>query len=362
MLKIGIVGCGKIADQHVNAIMRIPGCEIVGVCDVEELMAKQLQERFKIKLSFNDVRRFLEKTQPDVVHITTPPQSHYELGMTCLEAGCHVFVEKPFTLDTREAEGLIGLANGKNLKITVGHNAQFTHAARRMREIIGEGFLGGNPIHIESYYCYDLSNRSYAKALLGDRNHWIRKLPGKLLHNLISHGVSKIAEFLSGENPEVIAYGATSLFLKDIGEEDIIDELRVIISDDKGSCTAYFTFSSQMRPLLNQLRIFGPKNGLIVDDDHQIVIKVKGAKYTSYLNQFVPPIEFAKEYLLNSFLNIKKFILSDFHMDSDRRFLTESFYRSIIGNTALPIPYREIILTSRIMDKIFGMIKKSNKS
>jgi predicted dehydrogenase len=361
MLKIGIVGCGKIADQHVNAIMRIPGCEIVGVCDIEELMAKQMRERFNVKNYFSDVKKFLEIGRPDIVHITTPPQSHYELGITCLEAGCHVFVEKPFTLDTAEAERLIGFAKEKNLKITVDHDAQFTHAARRMREIISEGFLGGKPIHIESYYCYDLSNRSYAKALLGDRNHWVSKLPGKLLQNVISHGVSKIAEFLCGENPEVIAYGTTSVLVKDIGEGDIIDELRVIISDDYGGCTAYFTFSSQMRPLLHQLRIFGPKNGLIVDADHETVIKVKGTKYKSQLDRFVPPIDFAKEYLRNSFNNIRKFIRNDFHMDSGMRFLIESFYRSIVEDAPLPIPYREIILTSRIMDKIFDIINKNKE-
>jgi predicted dehydrogenase len=296
MIKVGIIGCGKIADQHAEAIRYLSGCEIVGVCDREALMARQLKERFNIKQDFSDVQELLEIARPDVVHITTPPQSHYSLGKLCLEAGCNVYVEKPFTLNTEEAQGLIGLAKEKNLKITAGHNAQFTHAARRMREIIAEGFLGGKAIHIESYYCYDLSDRSYAKALLGDRNHWVRKLPGKLLQNVISHGISKVAEFLTGENPEVIAYGTTSLLLKNIGEEDIIDELRVIISDDNQRCTAYFTFSSQMRPLLHQLRIFGPKNGLIVDDDHQTVVRIKGAKYKSYLDQFVPPIDFAKEY------------------------------------------------------------------
>jgi len=361
MLRVGILGCGKIADQHVNAIVRIPGCEIVGVCDREELMAKQLQERYKIELCFSDVQGFLEKSRPDVVHITTPPQSHCELGVMCLEAGCHVYIEKPFSVNTEEAERLIKVAKDKSLKITAGHNAQFTHAARRMREIIAEGFLGGSPIHIESYYCYDLSDRSYAKALLGDKNHWVRRLPGKLLQNVISHGISKIAEFLTGENPEVIAFGTTSLLLKNIGEEDIIDELRVIIFDDNENCTAYFTFSSQMRPLLHQLRLFGPKNGLIVDNDHQTVIKIKGAKYKSYLDQFVPPIDFAKEYLQNSFNNIRKFIRSDFHMDSGMRFLMESFYRSIVENAPLPIPYREIILTSRIMDKIFEGINKSHQ-
>ena len=287
MLKIGIIGCGKIADQHAEAIKNISGCEIVGVCDNEELMAKQLWERFKIKKYFGDVNSFLSESQPDVVHITTPPQSHFALGKLCLEGGCNVYIEKPFTVSFGEAEGLIEIANRKNLKVTAGHNAQFSHAAIEMRKLVKSGCLGGPPIHMESYYCYDLSDPGYAKAFLGDEKHWVRSLPGKLLQNNISHGISKIAEFMSGDSPRVIARGFTSKTLKSIQETDIIDELRVIIEDNQS--TTAVLFLSQMRPVLHQLRLYGPKNSLVLDDDNQTVIMLRGNKYKSYLDQFVPP-------------------------------------------------------------------------
>src|SRR5438876_12401709 len=70
MLRIAIVGCGKIADQHVQAIRRIPDCIIVGLCDREPLMAKQLAERFGINACFTDLQEMLETTTPDAVHIT----------------------------------------------------------------------------------------------------------------------------------------------------------------------------------------------------------------------------------------------------------------------------------------------------
>src|SRR5438132_3297574 len=79
MLRIAIVGCGKIADQHVQAIRRIPDCIIVGLCDREPLMAKQLGERFGICDCFSDLTEMLRAVSPDVVHITTPPQNHYPL-------------------------------------------------------------------------------------------------------------------------------------------------------------------------------------------------------------------------------------------------------------------------------------------
>ncbi len=75
MLKVGIVGCGKIADAHASHIQHLEGCEIVGVCDREPLMAKQLYERFPIKAYFTDLSELVSEAQPDVVHITTPPES-----------------------------------------------------------------------------------------------------------------------------------------------------------------------------------------------------------------------------------------------------------------------------------------------
>ena len=356
MIKIGIIGCGTIADAHATMISLFPGCEIVSVCDSEELMARQLSERFGIKHYFDDAQKMLASTQLDVVHITTPPQSHFKLGKLCLDAGCHVYVEKPFTVNTAEAEQLIQVAEERKLKLTVGTDGQFSHVARRMRALIKNGILGGPPVHMEDYYCYDLGEEHYAKAILGDKEHWVRKLPGQLLHNNISHGIAKIAEFLTGDNLKVMAHGFTSPFLKRINEFDIIDELRVIINDDDKT-TAYFTFSSQMRPLLKEFRIFGPRNGMIVDQNMQSLIILPGKKYVSYLEKFVPLNNFARQYRKNIFLNAKYFLRRDFHMKSGMRYLIQAFYESIINNSPPPIPYREIVLTSKIMDLIFAQIR-----
>src|SRR5947209_4646205 len=145
MLHIAIIGCGKVADQHVDAIQRIPGCEIVALCDRELLMAKQLGERFGISGCFSDLEEMLQATSPEVVHITTPPQSHYSLARECLEFGSHVYLEKPFTITGEEAESLIQFAESRGLKMTAGHNYQFTLEMLEMRRLVSEGYLGGRP-------------------------------------------------------------------------------------------------------------------------------------------------------------------------------------------------------------------------
>jgi predicted dehydrogenase len=354
MLKVAIVGCGKIADAHASAIQRIKNCRIVGVYDREELMARQLYERFPIDSFYSDLTVLLDKARPDVVHITTPPQNHFPIAKQCLEWGCHVYVEKPFTLDAREAAALINLAEARGLKLTAGHDDQFSHVARRLRALVQDGYLGGPPLHMESYYGYELSG-AYSKALLGDKQYWVRTLPGQLMHNIISHGVARIAEYMKSENPEVLARGFTSPYLRSQGENEIIDELRVIISE--GECTtAYFTFSSQMRPNLHQFRVYGARNGLVLDEDNQMLIRLRGQRFLSYAEKFIPPVIFAKQYIGNLAHNLQLFLARDFHMKSGMKFLIESFYRSIVDGARVPIPYREILLTARIMDAIFEQV------
>jgi predicted dehydrogenase len=355
MLKVAIIGCGKIADSHASQIQRIPGCEIVGVCDREPLMARQLFDRFPVKQHYSDVAALLADARPDVVHITTPPASHFELARTCLDAGAHVYVEKPFTVRAHETRTLIDLAASRQLKITAGHDDQFTHVARRMRALVRDGYLGGPAVHMESTYCYDLGDAGYARALLGDPHHWVRRLPGKLLQNIISHGIARIAEFLPTDSPHVIAYGFVSPLLKRLGEREIIDELRVIIGADEQT-TAYFTFSSQMRPSVHEFRLYGPRNGIVLDHDHEILIKLRGKRFKSYAEKFAPPAIFARQHLQNLRHNLGSFLARDFHMKSGMKHLIESFYRSIVDGTPVPIPYREILLTATIMDAIFDQL------
>jgi predicted dehydrogenase len=355
MLKIAIVGCGKVADQHVHAIHRIPDCEIVALCDREPLMARQLGERFGVSKCFSDLREMLETNAPDVVHITTPPQSHYPLAKQCLESGSNVYLEKPFTITADQAGSLVQLAEDRGLKITAGHNYQFTLEMLEMRRLVSKGYLGGRPIHLESYWSYDLGGSMYAGAFLGSRAHWLRELPGQLFHNILSHGIAKLAEFLDDDVRLMVATAHRSPQLGDGGASDLMDELRVLLQDKHGT-TAMFCFSTQFKPRLNRLRIYGPCNSLMVDILTGTLVKSPGASYKSYLTYFIPPLKNAREHLRNARLNVTNFLRRRLYQDFGMKELIERFYNSIRAGGPPPIPYREILLTARIMDEIFARI------
>ena len=354
MLRIALIGCGKIADQHVLACRRVAGCQVVELCDREVLMARQLGERFGIAACFDDAAEMLRIAKPDVVHITTPPQGHFPLAKQCLEAGSHVYLEKPFTVTAPEAEALIRLAEGKKLKITAGHNLQFTLEMLEMRRLVGQGFLGGKPVHLESHFSYSLDDTTYVGPLLGNPDHWVRQLPGRLLHNIVSHGIAKLAEFLD-DDVHVIASAHQSAQLQKLGGADILDELRVLFRDGSGT-TAFFCFSTQLKPGLNKLRICGLANSLVVDHASGSLIRHENRAYKSYLTYFVPPLKAARQHFRNARANVLNFLNGRLHQDAGMKELIERFYQSIRNQSAPPIPYREILLTARIMDEIFKQI------
>ena len=140
-----------------------------------------------------------------------------------------------------------------------------------------------------------------------------------------------------------------------MGETEIVDELRVIVSGEDGA-TAYFTFSSQMQPSLHQFAIYGRKNGLLLNQDHETLLKLRGKPFKSYLEQFFPPVIFAQQYLANAATNARTFLARDFHAKAGMHCLIESFYHSITEDAPVPIPYREILLTAVIMDSIFKQV------
>jgi predicted dehydrogenase len=323
-------------------------------------MARQLGERCGVSACFSDVREMLQSVRPDVVHITTPPQSHYSVAADCLKAGSHVYVEKPFTITAGETESLIGLAEDRGLKATVGHNYQFTLEMLEMRRLVKKGFLGGKPAHLESYWSYDLGDLRYATAFLGSRNHWVHQLPGRLFQNLISHGIAKLAEFLDDELTEILATANQSEQLRSLGAEDVLDELRVLIRDKMGT-TAFFCFSTQIKRL-NQLRIYGPANSMTADIITGSLIRTESGSYKSYLTYFVPPLKNARENLRNARLNVANFLRRRLYQDFGMKELIERFYNSIHLGAPLPIPYRQIILTARIMDEIFAQVYPASKT
>lgn len=142
MLKIGVLGAGHLGKIHIKCIKDIPEYELVGFYDPIPENAEAVATEHGIK-SFSTINALLQEV--DLVDIVTPTLSHYDCAAQALNAGKHVFIEKPVTNTREEAEKLIALSTEKGLKIQVGHVERFNPAFTAARPYLKQ------PMFIETH-------------------------------------------------------------------------------------------------------------------------------------------------------------------------------------------------------------------
>ena len=186
ILRIGVIGYGYWGPNVVRNFHGQEQSRVVAVCDKSQNSLQRVRQAFPDMLTTSDCTELLTSSEIDAVAIVTPVWTHFELAKKALENGKHVFVEKPFTCTTAQAEELIELADRKRLKIMVDHTFLFTGAVRRMKGMIDDGTLG------ELYY-YDST-----RVNLGLFQHDVN-----VLWDLAPHDLS-IMDYLIKEKPEAI--------------------------------------------------------------------------------------------------------------------------------------------------------------
>lgn len=352
ILKVALVGCGKTADMHVLGIRRITPTQIVAVCDVELIMAEQLASRHGIPKCYSDFDQMLSVEKPDVVHVATPPQSHFSLASSALDAGCHLLIEKPLAINSRDAARLIAQAERRSRKMTIGYTYYFDPAARMLRDLIREGVMG-EAVHLESFFGYDLKG-TFGSPMLADRNHWIHDLPGKLFQNILDHLLIKITEFLTDDRPLVQAHAWQGADRLTGGDYDLPDELRVTVIGDKQS--AYVTFSSHSRPIQHYLTFYGTKNTAYVDFDNSTITLRRIPVLPGVLGRLSSPFAQGWQFIREGGRNVLRFARSDYHFFAGFNYLLSSFYDSIIDDSPVPISYSEILRTAELVDEVVDQV------
>jgi predicted dehydrogenase len=120
-IRVLVVGVGNMGLSHARAYKSNPGFEIAGLCSRNIDERHDIKQEFPDTPSFNDYEQALAKTKPDAVSINTWPDTHAAYAKRALNAGCHLFIEKPLAETVGEAEEIIALARQKNLKIVIGY-------------------------------------------------------------------------------------------------------------------------------------------------------------------------------------------------------------------------------------------------
>lgn len=186
MVKLGVIGYGYWGPNIVRNFIAHQDCKVTAVCDKNPVaLARVLTQHPNICL-MTDADDIVMSPDIDAVAIVTPVSYHYELAKKALENGKHVFVEKPFTATSAQADELVELAERKNLQIMVDHTFLFTGAVRKIKQLVDDGTLG--PL-----YYYDST-----RVNLGLFQHDVN-----VLWDLAPHDLS-IMDYLVGLEPDLV--------------------------------------------------------------------------------------------------------------------------------------------------------------
>lgn len=137
---MAILGCGGMSGEHAKRYQANPAVEIVALCDVSEEIVEKYIERNLSEAPrpaiYTDAAQMYAQAQPDAVTIVTPHTMHFEHGMQAIEAGLHVFMEKPMVTDSGDAHKLQEAVEKSGKTLVVGYNSSCTPALKWLREAI----------------------------------------------------------------------------------------------------------------------------------------------------------------------------------------------------------------------------------
>ncbi len=140
-LRVGLVGCGGMGNEHLKIIARIPGARLVGICDYREPRARRMSEQHKVPF-WLDYEPFLEEARPQAVHICSPSGLHAQHGLAAAERGIHVLCEKPLDIDLAKVDRLIAACDRQDVRLGCIFQRRMSRGAQIVRQAIAEGKMG----------------------------------------------------------------------------------------------------------------------------------------------------------------------------------------------------------------------------
>ncbi len=273
-----VIGMGFIGAVHVENLRRLGNVEVVAIADAID--AQKKAEQYCVPKGYTDYREMIDTEKPDVVHISTPNSTHYDIAMYAMERGVHVVCEKPLTTNVADAEKLCAFAREKGLVCSVNFNLRFNPQVMQMKEMVRRGDAGGiytvHGSYLQDWLYYDtdyswrlepeISGESRAFADIG--SHW-----ADMVETILGQkAVEVFADFETFHKTRkkplkpVDTYSGMALRPEDYAEVPITTE---------DYATVLFHFENGARGCCNISQVFaGRKN--------QTVIAIGGSKCSLY--------------------------------------------------------------------------------
>jgi len=189
MVKVGVIGLGKMGLSHAAILGPNPEADLVAVCDTSSLILDAFKKFTKINV-YSDYTRMLESERLDGLVVATPTRFHYPIVKLALEKGVNVFCEKPFSLKSSEGEELTDIANNKWLVNQVGYHNHFIGTFRELKRLLGRKVLGD---------LFHFAGEAYGPVVVKEKGATWRSDPeegGGCLFDYASHVINLIQEII----------------------------------------------------------------------------------------------------------------------------------------------------------------------
>ena len=242
MLNVGVIGCGYWGPNLIRNFSQLNRTALVRVADLDTKRLDHMKTLYSEIDTTTDYLDIINDQSIDIVAIATPVHTHFKFASEALNAGKHVFVEKPMTSSIQEGEKLISLSESNGRKLMVGHTFLFTSAVRKMKEIIGSGELG------EIYYIN--SQRLNLGLFQQDIN---------VIWDLAPHDISIINYLLDMEPDKVSAVGASHI-------NPAIEDVATLNLEYKNSVVAFVQCSWLDPDKVRKMTVVGSKKMMVYDD------------------------------------------------------------------------------------------------
>lgn len=289
MIRIGLVGAGRIAKVHARSIEAHPNAELVLVADPFEAAVKELAEKYQVRYSVNPDDVFSDN-EVDAVIICSPTPLHTEHILKAAKAGKATLCEKPVAMETSAVDELIAELEGVDHTTMLGFNRRFDPTFARMRQMVSDGVVG----KVEQVTIISRDPAAPPKEYIAQS--------GGIFKDMTIHDFDT-ARFFLGEITSVFAVGQNlDPDLKDTGDFDGV----VITLTNAQGATATITNSRHCSSGYDQrLEIFGDKATINADNIRANQVRVSNGEYTDaqdvYLDFFLERYEAAYAAELNEF-------------------------------------------------------------
>ncbi|MBI3303117.1 MAG: Gfo/Idh/MocA family oxidoreductase [Deltaproteobacteria bacterium] len=339
-MKVGIIGCGRIAQVHLTALRSLPWVEMVGVCDTNPQAAQATAQRFGIEGVYASPEELFRRAEPQAVHVLTPPHTHAALVRLALEAGVHVFVEKPMTTSTAEAEALCALARQQRVSLCVDHNRLFDPVVKQALALALAGKIG-DVVSVETYQGFQ------RQALLDGAARGSQHSAAEAFYNLAIHSVYLQLAFLGSMHRLEVMGRKTGRLSGSFAEE-----CRVLLEGKKA--LGYLCFSVDIQPHLNALHIYGTTGSLFLNLNTMTLVSHTASRLPKLLQKGAYNITEALQLLTAAARNAALMAMRRLTLYPGIAEVIRRFYTSLEQGTFPPVSAEEGCEAVRVLEQIYA--------